>query len=178
MSRALVTARALLATAAVLLAATAGAQPPDVRRVSPAELSAELAALRNHVVMLNVWATWCAPCLKEIPDLLAVEDELRNAGLVLLGLAIDDPADAAQVADFRDRYFPAFHTLQRGEGDADALVSVIDPAWNEVVPTTYLLGRDGRTLRRIQGKLTREAFRKAAGEALGASRQPATTPAS
>ncbi|MCC7259084.1 MAG: TlpA family protein disulfide reductase [Gammaproteobacteria bacterium] len=159
--------RPLVVAAALLLAAGAGAQPPEVKPVSPAQFATELAALRGRVVMLNVWATWCAPCLKEIPDLLAVEAELRDEGFVLLGLSIDDAADAAQVAGFRQDHFPAFHTLQRDANDADALVSVVDQAWNEVVPTTYLLARDGRVVRRIQGKLTRAAFLQAAREALG-----------
>lgn len=168
MTRGLAPVRALLVVAVVLLAAGANVQAAEVERVSPAEFTAKLAALRGKVVMLNVWATWCAPCLKEIPDLLAVEAGLRADGLVLLGLAVDDAADAVQVVSFRERYFPAFHTLQRGEVAADEVVSVVDPAWNEIVPTTYLIGRDGRVLRRIQGKLTREEFHKAASEALGA----------
>ncbi len=168
MSRVIATARAALVVAALLLAPGVGAQVPEVQRVSPAEFSATLAGLRGKVVMLNVWATWCGPCLKEVPDLLAVEAELRADGLVLLGLAVDDAADAAQVVSFRQRYFPAFRTLQRDESASDALVSVVDTAWNEIVPTTYLIGRDGRVLRRIQGKLTREEFSKAAREALRA----------
>jgi glutathione peroxidase-family protein len=41
----------------------------------------------------------------------------------------------------------------------DTLVSVVDPAWNEILPTSYLIGRDGKVLKKIQGKKTREEFR-------------------
>jgi hypothetical protein len=41
----------------------------------------------------------------------------------------------------------------------DAAVSVVDPAWNELLPTTYLIGRDGKVAKRIQGKRTLEQFR-------------------
>lgn len=155
-----------LAVVALALAAAARAELPPVRAVAPAQFAAELDALRGRVVMLNVWATWCAPCLKEIPDLLAVEADLAGEGFVLLGLSIDDAADAARVEQLRRQYFPAFRSLQRDASDADALVRVVDGAWNEVVPTTYLIGRDGRVLQRIQGKQSRAQFAAAARTAL------------
>lgn len=158
----------ILAALATLAAgvALADTQVPAARPVTPETLQQELTALRGRVVMLNVWATWCVPCLKEIPDLLRVEAELADEGLTLLGLSIDDSADAATVEAFRQKYFAGLRTLIRGTGDSDALLGVIDPAWNEVVPTTYLIGRDGRILTRIQGRKTLEQFRDIARTAL------------
>ena len=157
-----------MAMAALLLAATALADPPAVRAVTPDEFAREIASSRGKVVMLNVWATWCAPCLKEIPDLVKIAEELGGRGFVLLGLSIDEPGDAARVDSFRQKYFAGFHSLIRDSTDMDAVVGVVDPAWNDVVPTTYLIGRDGRTLSRLQGKKTAEEFREAVLEALAA----------
>jgi thiol-disulfide isomerase/thioredoxin len=158
----------LAAAVVVLLGAAAGADTPAVRAITAEQFAAEMTGLRGRVVMLNVWATWCAPCLKEIPDLVTLEAELGNRGFVLVGLSVDEPEDAARVDGFRQKYFPGFRTLLRGSSDLDAVVSVVDPAWNEVVPTTYLIGRDGKTLSRIQGKKTLAQFREAALEALAA----------
>jgi hypothetical protein len=66
----------------------------------------------------------------------------------------------------RQKWFADFRTFVRDAPDMDTAVSVIDPAWNEVVPTTYLLGRDGRMIMRIQGKKTFDEFRAAALAAL------------
>lgn len=119
-----------------------------------------LAAQRGKVVLLNLWGTWCVPCLREIPDLVAVENEFSARGLVLLGVAMDE-ANTLQstVEPFRLKYFPRFRTWVRNEPDMDTLVSVVDPAWNEILPTSYLIGRDGKVLKKIQGKKTREEFR-------------------
>jgi thiol-disulfide isomerase/thioredoxin len=157
-----------LALAVLLLGSAAAAEAPPVRAVTADQLRAEMTALRGRVVMLNVWATWCAPCLKEIPDLVTIESELGAHGLVLVGLSVDEPEDSARVDGFRRKYFPAFRSLLRGSSDMDAVVSVVDPAWNEVVPTTYLIGRDGKTFSRIQGKRTLAQFRESALEALAA----------
>jgi thiol-disulfide isomerase/thioredoxin len=134
---------------------------PAAQLVDPAGLGKLLAERRGKVVVLNLWATWCVPCLREIPDLVALEKEFAARGVTLVGLGMDDPgALAGQVEPFRRKNFPAFRTWLRSEPDMDALVSVVDPAWNEILPTTYLIGRDGKVARKIQGKRTLEQFRE------------------
>lgn len=142
-----------LAPAVMGVAKPARAADGDVPLVTAAELRTRLAALRGQVVILNLWATWCVPCLREIPDLLEVEAQLQARGVRLVGLAMDEPEQRTTlVAPFRAQHFPRFQTLLRNEPDMDSLVSVIDPAWNEILPTTYLIGRDGRVFRKIQGR--------------------------
>jgi peroxiredoxin len=78
----------------------------------------------------------------------------------LLGVAVDDPSpQAIEVERFRQRYFPEFVTYARSGLDLDELTRVIDPTWNEVVPTTYILDREGAIKHRIQGKKSLEQFR-------------------
>jgi thiol-disulfide isomerase/thioredoxin len=121
-----------------------------------------LAKERGQIVILNLWATWCVPCLREIPDLIAVTDEVSKSGVVLIGVAVDDPSpNAAEVERFRKKYFPKFLTYARQSAEMDELASVVDPAWNEVVPTTYLIDRNGKVVSRIQGKKSAEEFRVA-----------------
>jgi thiol-disulfide isomerase/thioredoxin len=141
--------------------ADVAAVAPAAQLIDPAGLGKLLAARRGSVVVLNLWATWCVPCLREIPDLVALEKEFAQRGVSLVGLGMDDPgALAEQVEPFRRKNFPAFRTWLRSEPDMDALVSVVDPAWNEILPTTYLIGRDGKVARKIQGKRTLEQFRE------------------
>jgi thiol-disulfide isomerase/thioredoxin len=163
---------AALLAATLLLACGAVAAAPGARLADAAQFTQELDALRGKVVMLNVWATWCAPCLKEVPDLLAIEKELAAEGFVLLGLSIEEAADLDRVESFRQKYFPSFRTLVRDGPSMDTVVSVVDPAWNEIVPTTYIIGRDGRLVTRLQGKKTHEEFRAAARAALDARPAP------
>jgi len=132
------------------------------KAIQPPEFKQILNSHRGDVVIVNFWATWCSPCLKEIPDLLRLQQEKASEGIKLIGVAVDEPTEnSAEVERFRSRYFPAFLTYARAGAEMDELAQVIDPTWNEVVPTTYLLDRQGRVVKRIQGKKTLEEFRSA-----------------
>jgi thiol-disulfide isomerase/thioredoxin len=129
--------------------------------INAADFKSALASSRGKVVVLNFWATWCVPCLREVPDLLAVTNEVKGSGVVLIGVAVDDPSPGAtEIERFRKRYFPEFFTYARQGPEMDELASVIDPTWNEVVPTTYLIDRNGKVVRRIQGKKSAQEFRQ------------------
>lgn len=153
------------ANVATAAASQAAAQPAPAR-VGPAQLATAaqlrkvLASYRGRVVVLNFWATWCTPCLREIPDFVALEQELAPRGLKLIGVSMNEPAELAGVVEpFRRQYFPAFSTYLRNEPDMDSIASVVDAAWNEILPTTWVLGRDGRVVAKIQGRKNRDEFR-------------------
>lgn len=156
---------AMAAIAALCSVPVTSAEVP-AKAVSAEEFRAILQKERGQVLILNFWATWCVPCLREVPDLLALESEMKRQGVKLIGVAVDDPSPGAvQVDRFRQKYFPTFVTYARQGMEMDELASVVDPAWNEVVPTTYILNRQGKVVARIQGKKSREEFRAAIAKA-------------
>lgn len=156
------------ATSAAPAAAAKPAPAAAIPLLTAKDLRALLEKHRGRVVLVNFWATFCAPCIREIPELVRLERELGPRGFTLVGVALDEPADrATRVEPFRAKYFADFPTYLRNEADMDALVSALDPAWNEILPTSYIVGRDGKVVRRIQGGKSYEAFREAVLPALG-----------
>lgn len=140
------------AVLALLLAAQALAADGQLAPATPADLRAALDARQGRVVLVNFWATWCRPCLKELPALLALEREYASRGFELLAVSLDEPADGdAIVLPFLAERFPSLRSLIRSAPDMDSMVSVVDPAWNEVLPTSYLVDRTGRVAARLQG---------------------------
>jgi len=128
----------------------------------PAEFRAALDARQERVVLVNFWATWCRPCLKELPALIGLEKKYAARGFELLAVSLDDPADQETIVrPFLAKWFPELRSLIRRSPDMDSMVSVVDPAWNEVLPTSYVLDGSGRVRARLQGGKPVEEFEAA-----------------
>ena len=148
-----------LAALACLLLATQASADERITWITAPELGQLLEARRGTVVLVNFWATWCAPCLKEIPALMELADELSPSGFALVAVSLDDPdMGEAQILSFMDRFFPGFTTYARLDYEMSTPVAVIDPVWNEILPTSYLLDRDGRVAAKIQGGKSKADF--------------------
>ena len=110
-------------------------------------------------MLVNFWATWCVPCLEEIPDLMELEAELGDQGFELVAVSLDDPAGLDTVIKpFINKWFPEFESFLSIEPDMETVVDTLDPFWNEVLPTSYVLGRDGAVAMRMQGGSTHDEF--------------------
>jgi thiol-disulfide isomerase/thioredoxin len=79
-----------------------------VPRTNLKDLRKRLAQQRGKVVLLNFWATWCGPCVKEFPDIVKLYNNYRKKGLTVIAVSVDDPETADEVvpplyqADARD----------------------------------------------------------------------------
>ncbi len=144
-----------------LLSGFRGGIAAELIPVDANALRTELDALQGQVVLVNFWATWCRPCLEEIPLLMALEDELGDQGFRLVAVSLDDIAtNESLVKPFLEKWFPELTSYQNIEYDMDRMVSVVDPAWNEILPTSYVLARDGSVAELIQGARTSAEFRE------------------
>jgi thiol-disulfide isomerase/thioredoxin len=98
-----------------------------------------LSRFKGKVVLLNLWATWCAPCLKELPELDRLQSELSQHGLAVLPLAIDD-ADMATLQSFFQRlHIKALSPLSDPAGRAASAFDAYDG-----LPWSYIIDRQGQ----------------------------------
>ena len=100
------------------------------------------AAWAGRPTLVNLWATWCAPCLKEMPDLQAFANQQGADGMQVVGIALDDEA---AVRAFLEQYAITYPNLVDAPGPADAGVRLGNP--NGVLPYTLLVSADGRLLK-------------------------------
>lgn len=116
------------------LASVLSAQP--LRRLGGGSLA--WGSLRNEVVVLHFWASWCAPCRRELPQIQALHLDLARSGGRVVAVSID--TDRRNAADFAARYAPS---LPIYHDPPDGLAKTLDlPA----LPYTLVLDRDGSVL--------------------------------
>src|SRR5919199_4286634 len=75
----------------------AGQAAPNFKLKDPNGTAVELKQFHGRPVVLNFWATWCAPCKEEMPELEQLYRQYRDQGLVVLGVSVDDSSSAKQV---------------------------------------------------------------------------------
>lgn len=172
--------RAVVAAfAAVGLAAGACARVdpvPDLSGVVLATVDGEpfaLASLAGQVSLLTFFATWCFPCIAEIPELVHLHTELRPRGFQVVAIGVDREGEAVLRA-FRDFYRLPYPVLV-----ADAEMREGRTPFGPVaaLPTAFVVGRDGRVVFAYRGVAAPDGLRHALDEAVGAGghRSPAAS---
>ena len=109
--------------------------------VNDGEHNVDLGSLRGHVVLLNFWATWCAPCLTEMPSLEALQQQLPQVRVV----AIDTEDDAANYHTFLARRPLPFFTVFDAGSRSNALYGTFR------FPESYLIDKEGVIRRKFIG---------------------------
>lgn len=124
--------------------------------------SMHLADFRGGVVLLNVWATWCIPCRKEVPELQALHSELESRGLKVVGVSVDASGSEGAIQSFAQEFGMTYAILL----DPGETVSSIFRI--QGVPASFLIDRDGKVVWRRLGPFEKNdpALRQALDAAL------------
>lgn len=107
----------------------------------------KLTDYQGKVVVLNVWATWCGPCRREIPEFVAMRKEFAAGEVEILGVTMEDERNTTEgvkefVSEFGIDYRIAWV-------DLDFYKTILSPGFQ--IPQTYVLGRDGRVVYKFVG---------------------------
>jgi cytochrome c biogenesis protein CcmG, thiol:disulfide interchange protein DsbE len=139
----------LLLSMSLLTGCDTGTRPPRIGNpakefsVQDSDRKVSLDQFRGQIVVLNFWATWCPPCLEELPSLMTMQERMRGRGVVVVGVSIDVDQDA-------------YHRFLKQEGIN--FLTVRDPqqkvaglygttGW----PETYIIDRQGVLRRKFVG---------------------------
>ena len=142
-------------------------EPVTVTRADAAALRELRAnAGTGRVRLVNVWATWCGPCVSEFDELLEQNLRFRHRDFELVTLAAQPPDEEPKALKFLQQHHASTRNLIFGSTDKYALIEALDPEWSGALPYTLLIGPDGKVLYRETGSIDFLAIRRAIVPAL------------
>ncbi len=132
-----------------------GAMAPDFTGTTTTGAEISLSKLRGKIVVLDFWASWCAPCVAELPHVKALADQNRSNGLVVLGINLDRTRDAFITAVNQHKLdYPQIY--DGASGHIAELYRIT------AIPMTYIIDRDGKIIAKgIRGDALYSAVKKA-----------------
>lgn len=140
----------LIGLLAVLLAGCySGSRPPHIGRNAPdftvqdSDRKITLSELRGKVVVLNFWATWCPPCVEELPSLVNLQQKMRNKGITVLAVSVDQ--DESLYRRFVQDHNVNLLTVRDANQKSNNLYGTFK------FPETYIIDRNGVMRRKFIG---------------------------
>jgi peroxiredoxin len=156
--------------------------PVDVDMIDAAGVAALRKGGTGNVRLYNVWATWCAPCVEEFPELVATSRRFDMRNFEFISISMDRPADAPKVKEFLERNGAGLsNRLKRSVrtegrlsnsyiftgGSMEDLMKELDPEWPGGIPHTVLVDEKGRVIWRHSGPVDGDELRAKVLDYLG-----------
>lgn len=121
----------------------------------------------DQLLVVNIWATWCGPCVAELPELVTINRMYRGRKFKVVTISIDEPEQSEEALRvLRENHLAASNLIYDGD-DKDALAEAIDPEWPGPIPHTVVIAPGGEVVYRKNGAFEPLELKRAIVEVLG-----------
>lgn len=136
-------------------------EPVTVKSASLRDLQSLRKNATDKTLMVNFWATWCASCQIEYPQLLETYLWYRSRDFEFVSVSLDAPADRQKVERFLNKMHSAIDNRQVDTEDVFAVMKSFDPSWESGVPFTMVIAPGGQVIYSHQGEIDKLELRRA-----------------
>lgn len=138
---------------AILMTAAGLCSAADLKPLDEARYAKTVAASKGKVLLVNFWATYCVPCRKEMPQLVALASKYKAKGLEFITVTADEPEQMKEAAAFLDKNKVPAPAYAKQAKDDDKFINMVDPKWSGALPASFLYDRAGRKVRAFFGEI-------------------------
>lgn len=131
------------------------------------EYKALLDSSKGKVTLVNFWATWCPPCVKEFPELVKLYNDYKDKDFNLYFISLDDKSEYdSKLIPFLKKQGVDFTAYFGDFSKPDELMSYVDKSWQGEIPYTGIYNKDGKLVKTFLGSQKYEQFEKEVIKAL------------
>lgn len=142
-------------------------QPVELKEIDLEGTRALLENRGDSYRLINVWATWCGPCVIEFPEFVKMQRMYGQRNFEVVSLSTDKLSARDQARDFLVKQEAAFSNYLYAEEDQEGLINAIDPSWQGNLPYTLLVGPGGKVVYRHSGIIDPLEVKRAVVKELG-----------
>jgi thiol-disulfide isomerase/thioredoxin len=151
-----------------LITLSIAAQSQSIKKWKITEVEKFIENSKDSVLVINFWATFCKPCVAEIPSFIKVTDAYKDKGVKLLLVSLDLPAFyPAKIETFAKAHNFTPQIVWLNETNADYFCPKIDPKWSGSIPSTLIVNKKTGYRKFFEEEMTEEKFETELKNALG-----------
>jgi thiol-disulfide isomerase/thioredoxin len=125
------------------------------RKIEVNDLQTLLHPPKDSIYILNFWATWCAPCVAELPLFVSAEKQYRDSNFRFFYVSLDFKKDYdAKVIPFISKHLPDSYVLLLGNTDYNSWINLVNPHWQGAIPATFVVSSDPSKCKFYEGEFT------------------------
>ncbi len=140
----------------LLLGLTFMASAQTVEILTFEQLEARMANQKQEVVVYNFWATWCKPCVEEMPAFEKLAADYKSKGVHVVFVSIDFKSKHAKVVDFVGQKKLKSEVVLLNAPDYNAWIDKVNPEWSGAIPATLVVKKTGKIRKFHEGSFTYE----------------------
>lgn len=136
------------------------ALPVTIQTIDTSGIKEIIRNKSGKLLLINIWATWCGPCVQEFPDFVIIDRIYRSRQFEFISINADKLAGKDNVLKFLQKNEASNRNYIFGSDNNTALVESVDPAWSGALPYTILVEQGGKVIYRTQGPINMVEMRK------------------